>query len=137
MNLFDGSMPSAAAPPSQPQPSSASLDLLDSSSTAESVSQAPPSGQQAYSKNDLHITISVKRASNVAQALARFTNTGIGSTISNLSLQVAVPKTQKLQLQALGSEALGPGQEVTQSMRVVSDQGVSLSPASIERANAD
>lgn len=132
MNLFDGSMTSAAAPNSQSQPPSTSLDLLDSSSVAESAPQAQPGGQQAYSKNDLLITISVKRASNAAQALARFTNTGFGSTISNLSLQVAVPKTQKLQLQALGSEALGPGQEVTQSMRVVSDQGVSIYPASIE-----
>jgi hypothetical protein len=41
-------------------------------------------------------------------------------------LQAAVPKSQKLQLQAISSAELQGGQEAQQQMRVTSVQGVSL-----------
>ena len=58
--------------------------------------------------------------------LARFTNTSLSSPKSNVGLQAAVPKTQKLQLNAISSADLGPGAEATQSMRVSGSKGVRM-----------
>jgi hypothetical protein len=46
-------------------------------------------------------------------------------------LQAAVPKSQKLQLQAISNAELGGGQEAQQQMRVTSVQGVSSDPVSV------
>ena len=152
MSLFDSpatptvpTQPRLQAP-TRPQPQTLnSFDLLGTSSTANAQpppqQQPPPAAaapaatpqpQAAYNKNDLNITITVRRNDPTAvHALARFTNNDFASRISNLSLQVAVPKTQKLHLQSLSGEALEPGSEVTQPMRVVGVSGVSLSSCHI------
>jgi AP-1 complex subunit gamma-1 len=57
--------------------------------------------------------------------MARFTNTSLHQPLSNVSLQAAVPKTQKLQLNAMSNPELGPGAEATQSMRITGSKGVS------------
>jgi AP-1 complex subunit gamma-1 len=46
-------------------------------------------------------------------------------SISNVTLQAAVPKTQKLQLNAMSNPELAPGSEATQSMRITGSKGVS------------
>lgn len=131
MDLFGNAGQSTAQ---APQNQSSSFDLLNSSAspppTASSTPAAPSPGTTAYSKNDLSISIAVKRDSSAVQALARFSNTGTSSNFTGLTLQVAVPKTQKLQLQALGNESLGPGQEATQTMRIVGVNGVSHASSS-------
>ncbi|KAG9805526.1 hypothetical protein KCU98_g22741, partial [Aureobasidium melanogenum] len=42
---------------------------------------------------------------------------------TDLGLQAAVPKSQKLQLQGISSSELDGGEEATQQMRIISVQG--------------
>lgn len=129
LSLFDSPIPPTAAPqpPQQQQAPPASVDILgafDSAPAAPVPSQ--PVAHQAYNKNDLLITFQTRRDATSVQALARFVNNSSTSQISGLSLQVAVPKSQKLQLQAFTSEELAPVSDATQNMRVTSVNGVSL-----------
>ena len=130
MSLFDSSAPTNGTPPvAQPQ-SSSNFDLLNAAGpppTTASTSQPPE--HQAYNKNGLSLSFSIKRDASVVQALARFTNSSLGSSVSNISLQVAVPKSQRLQLQSLSKDSVSPGEEVTQSMRVVGVNGVRQFPS--------
>jgi AP-1 complex subunit gamma-1 len=87
--------------------------------------QPPHQTHAAYNKNDLSITFNVQRSAQAVQVLARFHNTSNFDPLSALNLQAAVPKTQKLQLQAISSSELQGGQEATQQMRITSVQGVS------------
>lgn len=125
MDLF-GSQPSATqtSTPQAGQNVSASNDILGG------FEAAPTQPQQqmhtAYNKNDLLITFSVQRNQQAVQILARFRNTSNFESVGALNLQAAVPKTQKLQLQAISSSDLEGGQEATQQMRITSVQGVSL-----------
>ena len=95
------------------------------------TSPPPQQAQQgathtAYNKNDLFIAFNVTRSAQAVQVLAKFRNTSAFDSIGQLNLQAAVPKTQKLQLQAISSSELEGGQEATQGMKVGSLQGVSL-----------
>jgi AP-1 complex subunit gamma-1 len=56
--------------------------------------------------------------------MARFRNTGGFERLTDLGLQAAVPKSQKLQLQGISSSELDGGEEATQQMRIISVQGV-------------
>ncbi|KAF2208804.1 hypothetical protein CERZMDRAFT_61800 [Cercospora zeae-maydis SCOH1-5] len=76
-----------------------------------------------YDKNDLNLTFSVQRTAQAVQVLARFRNNNNFGSLGALNLQAAVPKTQKLQLQAISSSELEGGQEATQQMRITSVQG--------------
>ncbi|KAF2676138.1 AP-1 complex subunit gamma-1 [Lentithecium fluviatile CBS 122367] len=130
MDLFNSGPSSAAAPAqSRPAPSS-SLDILGGmSSPPPQISTPPvasgPPAHPAYNKNDLQITFQLKRDANVVQLLARFRNVGNFTHLSGVSLQAAVPKSQKLQLQPISTGELDGGQEATQQMRVTSVNGVS------------
>lgn len=122
MDLFDS--PSTSSPPPSQQQSSAAAP---SNGLLADLDSAPPqaTAHTAYNKNDLLITFSVQRNATAAQVVARFKNQSNFDSISALNLQAAVPKTQKLQLQAISSSELGGGLEVMQQMRVTSVQGVS------------
>lgn len=126
MDLF-GSGPSGSAP--SPAPASSGLDMLSQISTPPPQQQhAPPpsSGLACYNSNDLNVTFQLQRnAEGAIQATARFQNNGSG-TLSNVGLQAAVPKSQKLQLLSISSTELGPGAEATQLMRVSGCKGVSI-----------
>lgn len=133
MDLF-GSGPAQATPPPQAAaaaaaPSSSGLDLLDSmgsSSPAPAAGGAAPAGFPCYNNNGLVVTIATQRnAEGIVQALARFRNAS-GGPLSNVGLQAAVPKSQKLQLNSISSTDLAPGTEATQAMRVQGAKGVSL-----------
>ena len=103
--LLDLTDPSPAAPPSDP---------FSSAPSAPSHSEL-----RVYNKHDLQITLQLQRnPEGVVQALARFRNTSLTSDLSAISLQAAVPKTQKLQLQGISRNGLGPGEEATQAMMV-------------------
>lgn len=116
MDLF-GSQPAAAAAPTQ------SSDPL--SGLGNGASQPTQQAHSVYNKNDISVTFSVQRTAQAVQVSARFRNTSDFESLSALNLQAAVPKTQKLQLQAISSSELDRGQEATQQMRVASVQGVS------------
>jgi AP-1 complex subunit gamma-1 len=120
MDLF-GSGPSGT---SSPAPSSSNLDMMGSISTPPPQQQAS-AGHPCYNGNDLNVTFQVQRnAEGVIQAVARFQNTSLSGTLSNVGLQAAVPKSQKLQLQSISSSDLGPSAEATQLMRVTGCKGV-------------
>jgi AP-1 complex subunit gamma-1 len=134
MDLFNTGPTNSSAPArTQQSAAPASMDLLgglgDMSSpppqaSTPSVPTGPPT-HPAYNKNDLQITFQLKRDANAVQVLARFCNLGSFSQFSGVSLQAAVPKTQKLQLQPISQSELDASQEATQQMRVTSVNGVS------------
>ncbi|KAI9753109.1 MAG: hypothetical protein M4579_005323 [Chaenotheca gracillima] len=136
MDLFDASPSTTSpAPPQQQQQqtrqtSSASADLFSGlSSPAPSASPAPAGAAtySAYDKNEVSISLQLQRnAEGIVQLMARFRNDSNFSRITGLALQAAVPKTQKLQMNAISSSELEGGQEATQAMRVAGSKGPPL-----------
>lgn len=131
MDLF-GSGPAQATPPPQAgaaaAPPSSGLDLLGQmgSSSPAPEAGAAPAGFPCYNNNGLIVTIATQRnAEGIVQALARFRNAS-GGPLSNVGLQAAVPKSQKLQLNSISSSDVAPGTEATQAMRVQGAKGVSF-----------
>jgi AP-1 complex subunit gamma-1 len=129
MDLFDSSGPSQ--PPAQAQtqaPSAASNDLFSGMSTQPIQSTTPSiPAHPCYNKNDLNITLQLQRnAEGTIQVMARFRNGSMHQPLSAVTLQAAVPKTQKLQLNAMSNPELGPGGEATQTMRITGSKGVSI-----------
>ncbi|KAJ9620500.1 clathrin associated protein complex large subunit [Taxawa tesnikishii (nom. ined.)] len=123
---------STSPPPAQGQRNNMSsiMDLFDTpftSTTPQPTAQArpPPSASTDLfgGMNDLLLTFHLQRNANGIQVMARFRNNDSFERFSGLSLQAAVPKTQRLQLQALSTAELDGGQEATQQMRIVSVQG--------------
>ncbi|KAL1846942.1 clathrin associated protein complex large subunit [Paecilomyces lecythidis] len=118
--------------PSRPAPStSASQDLLAGLGGAPVASPVPtpsPSSaapaHTAFNKNDLVLTLQVQRnASGAAQILARFRNTSNFDRLTGVGLQAAVPKSQRLQLNAMNKPDLDAGEEGTQGMKVAAVSG--------------
>jgi AP-1 complex subunit gamma-1 len=128
LDLFNNPGTASPQPTAAAQPPQSSFDLLGGMSSPPTqvstppVSSGPPA-HTAYQKNDLLITFQLQRAGNAAQVLARFRNTGSFSHLSGVSLQAAVPKSQKLQLQPISQSELDGGQEATQQMRVTTLNG--------------
>ena len=113
-----------SSPPPQ-QSTSASNDLFSSMSTPPPQSSASAQAHTAYQKNDMLLTLQVQRNGGAAQVLARFHNMSNFSRFSGVGLQAAVPKSQKLQLNAVSKAEMEGGEEVTQGMRVSAVTGVS------------
>ena len=126
MDLFS---PGPASAPSPAPPPTSNVDLFSSVSSpppqASAAAPATSPGHPCYNNNGLNITIQTQRnAEGMIQAVARFKNSS-GGTLSDVGLQAAVPKSQKLQLLSISSSDLGPGAEATQMMRVTGCKGVS------------
>ncbi|KAF7547830.1 hypothetical protein G7Z17_g7460 [Cylindrodendrum hubeiense] len=122
MDLF-GSGPEQST--ASPAPSSSTLDLMSPVSAASPQPQAAqaPAGIPCYDANDLNLTFQIQRnAEGMIQAIAKFRNSG-PATLSNVGVQAAVPKSQKLQLLSISSSDLAPGTEATQTMRVSGCKG--------------
>lgn len=106
------------------------MDLFGPSNGAAKApaSAAPASqGHPVYDKSGLQITMVVSRSAAGAQAQARFKNTGNFDRFTNVGLQAAVPKSQKLTLQAINKSVLEGGDEATQNMKIVAATGVGVS----------
>ena len=133
MDLFDSgpSQPQQAPQQQQrPTPISTSNDILGSFGTTTS-SPPPTQGQvqqthTAFNKNDLLLTFTVSRTAQAVVVNAKFKNLSAFESVGQVNLQAAVPKTQKLQLQAITRSDLGPGEEAGLGMRVGGVNGVSL-----------
>lgn len=83
-------------------------------------------GHLCYNANDVKVNIEVQRnAEGLIQAVARFHNLSGAVVLSNVGLQAAVPKSQKLQLLSISTTNLGPLGNATQMMRVSGCKGVS------------
>lgn len=128
MDLFG---PGSGQSTSSPAPPSSGLDIMGSAASPppqRSQSATAPAGIPCYDANDLSVTFQVQRnAEGIIQATARFQNTSGSVPLSDVGLQAAVPKTQKLQLLSVSSSELGPGAVATQMMRVSGCKGVSYS----------
>ena len=128
MDMFSQGPSSSAPAAAAAAPPSSNVDLFSPvSSPPPQAQQAPPApaGHPCYDNNGLNITIQTQRnAEGAIQATARFRNTS-PATLSNVGLQAAVPKSQKLQLMSISSTQVGPGAEATQVMRVAGCKGVS------------
>ena len=130
MDLFGsgaGQTSSSPAPPSSSNSDLLGMGGMGSMSTPQQTqaSQAP-AGIPCYDSNGLNITFQIQRnAEGIIQATARFQNTSGSGALSNVGLQAAVPKTQKLQLLNISSTELATGATATQLMRVSGCKGVS------------
>ncbi|EPS44310.1 hypothetical protein H072_1706 [Dactylellina haptotyla CBS 200.50] len=122
LDLF-GSSGGASAAPSTGAPSSSSL-LGDMGGLVSNATPAPaPSGHTVYNKHDLLITLSLQRnADGFVAIVARFQNNSLTEHKTGISLQAAVPKSQKLQLMPITSTELPPQGVATQQMRVQGSQ---------------
>jgi AP-1 complex subunit gamma-1 len=123
MDLFNNGAPQTAH---KPAPSFASTDLfsnIGSPSPPTALSSGPPA-LPAYSKNNLTVTIQISKSGQGASILARFRNTSNFNRLTGVGLQAAVPKNQKLTLQAINRSTLEGGEEATQAMKVVGATGV-------------
>lgn len=125
MDLFGSGQAQAANPSAT---SSSAMDVLNASSAVPQPTQVEPF-HDCYNANDLKLTIQIHRnAQGIIQAVAKFQNVSTSLCLSNVGLQAAVPKTQKLQLLSISSTELDPHADATQMMRVSGCKGVS--PAS-------
>jgi AP-1 complex subunit gamma-1 len=126
MDLFSSGSPAPTAPAAAPITSNLDLFSPVSSPPPQTAGQpAAAAGHPCYNKNGLNVTIQTQRnAEGMIQAVARFKNSS-GGTLSDVGLQAAVPKSQKLQLLGISSTDIGPGAEATQMMRVTGCKGVS------------
>lgn len=140
LSLFDSPAPTQAASPavsslfdltSAVTPTSASVHT-----PAPAAAAAPPpkpaapklQSYNAYNKNDLVISLTPQRSATqkgVVDILARFQVTG-SSIASGINFQVAVPKTQQLQMQPMSRPDVNPGATETQQMRVTAPAGSNL-----------
>ncbi|WOO77074.1 AP-1 complex subunit gamma-1 [Vanrija pseudolonga] len=146
MSLFDSSPASASPQASSPPPASSGagslFDLVTPTPTSTAPAPAPaaaprpaqPPAQQApqlqsypaYDKNGLKITLTPRVSPTqpgVVQILARFTST---APIQGVNFQVAVPKTQQLQMQAMSKSDVLPGSTETQQMRILAPAGAQI-----------
>jgi len=133
MDLFGSSGASPAPQPSQQ--SSSGLDLLGggmgASTPSPSASPAPVAASTpahtAYNKEGLVLALQVQRSGATAQIVAKFRNESNFDQFSNVGLQAAVPKSQKLQLSAISKADLDAGDEGVQTLRVTALNGVCFS----------
>ena len=97
-------------------------DLLGGTQSSSAGSTV---AHEVYSKNHIILTLQVQRVAGVAHILARFRNDSTLDRFSGVGLQAAVPKSQKLQLNAISKGDLDSGEEATQQMRILASTGVS------------
>ncbi|OAL35622.1 hypothetical protein AYO20_05003 [Fonsecaea nubica] len=118
------SPPPQTKSPAPPSNTDAIMDLFGNGTT-KPASPAPvgPQSHPVYNKNGLSLAIHVSRSGPAIQAIARFKNSSAFEQLSNVGLQAAVPKSQKLTLQAINKSTLGPGDEATQGMKVIAATG--------------
>lgn len=119
----------SSQPARQQTSRSASADLFSQLSSPPHQSDTPSAGagpsHNVYNMNNILLTLQVQRASGQAQVLARFRNTSNFDRFAGVGLQAAVPKSQKLQLNAITKGELEGGEESTQQMRIAASSGVS------------
>ncbi|RKF62561.1 AP-1 complex subunit gamma-1 [Erysiphe neolycopersici] len=119
MDLFGG--PGVSL--NQPQTTAGSTDIMSIVSPSSNIILTYP----CYEKNELQLAFQLQRNNEgTIQVLAKFKNISLQSSISNLVLQAAVPKTQKLQLNAISNTDLVPGAEASQAMKVMGSKGPPL-----------
>lgn len=132
-DILGGGHSVSSPPPLTKSPAPASntdsiMDLFGNGSAKDSTpASAGSQSHPAYNKNGLSVVMQVSRTAAGIQALARFNNTSAFEQMTGVGLQAAVPRSQKLTLQAINKSTLEGGEEATQGMKIVAATGVSLS----------
>lgn len=136
MDLF-GPGPASSAPAAASSEAMPGIPSVAGGALQTAAATQAPAGIACYNGNDLNITFQVQRnAEGLVQATARFVNTG-SALLSNVGLQAAVPKSQKLQLMGISNTELAPSTEATQVMRVSGVKGVSFAcPSHLQKEHA-
>jgi len=80
-------------------------------------------GVLCYNKQGLSITLDPTRAGDIVTVVIRFANTSVGE-LSNLSFQVAVPKSMKLQILPPSSTTIQAGGSATQTIKIANPSKV-------------
>ncbi|KAN0115580.1 Adaptor protein complex AP-1 gamma subunit [Russula decolorans] len=133
LGLFDSPTPSAS-PQAQQAPPTSATNLFDLSTPVTPAAPPPkPAAPNlpsytAYNKNDVVITLTPQRSTSqpgVVDILARFQVKG-STTATGLNFQVAVPKTQQLQMQPMSRPDVNPGATETQQMRITAPTGANI-----------
>lgn len=110
-------------------------ELFGSSSATNSLStkSSSPSALgiepiEAFNKDSVKLTFQPisKDLPGTIAIQAKFTNSSLSSVMSAVNLQIAVPKTQRLQLQSLSSSTIAPGQSATQSLKISGTPGTNV-----------
>lgn len=136
-NSFGGSSNTGGAansfPGSQTADSLFKTDTGKPSSNITSISSGVGSlgiGEiEAYNRGPLRLTLEPVRKEEPGSVviLARFHNiSNNNESISNLNLQIAVPKSQKLAIKALSSSGIGPGEEARQELKINGTPGTNV-----------
>ncbi|KAL2439200.1 AP-1 complex subunit gamma-1 [Exophiala dermatitidis] len=128
-DILGGGTSVSSPPPQSKGPALASnansiMDMFGNG-TPKPASPAPGGtpAHPVYNKNGLSVAIQVSRSGAGIQALARFKNTTSFERLTGVGLQAAVPKSQKLTLQAINKSTLEAGEEATQGMKIVAATG--------------
>lgn len=131
MDLLGGGETTTPASPSTP--SNYGLDslagLTQSLPSTSPQPSASAAGYEAYSKNGLTIRLlPSKDKSNPAiiNIQALFSNNGSQGVVENLQFQAAVPKSQRLQMNAASNHIVQPNTTEKQLMRINNPQQVRL-----------
>jgi AP-1 complex subunit gamma-1 len=122
------SSPAASTPPTAFSPT-AEPSLFDAAPAPVPAAAAPAAPKvptyNAYDKNGLVIQLAAKPGQpGQVSVLARFQVKGAAPAMG-LNFQVAVPRTQQLQMSPMSSPDVYPGKTETQQMRIVAPPGVS------------
>lgn len=123
MDLFSQGPSGSPAPGAGPTaaPASSDLDILGGLGSPAPQSPAPsqaPPVLPCYNSNGLNMTLQLQRnAGGATQILAWYRNTS-GGPLSSVTLQAAVPKTQKINIQTISNAEIAAGGEATQKMMV-------------------
>lgn len=129
LDLFDSAPKSSPAQPpataTTGTPSQSATDLLGGLESTPAPQSEEYEPIQAYSNNGMNIHLQPLKndSPGAASIVAKFSNTSTTTNISDLVLQVAVPKSQKLQLHGLSSSSLAPGANATQQMKITGSPG--------------
>lgn len=129
-NSVSSPPPQTRSPPPAQSNTDSIMDLFGNGAGAAPKPATPsapagPAAHPLYNKNGLHVTMQISRTGAGVQALARFKNTSNFDVLNGVGLQAAVPKSQKLTLQAINKSSLEGGEEATQGMKIVGATGVS------------
>jgi len=108
-----------------PHRSPRSRYLKTQPSSQQQLQQQRLTAYTAYEKNELKVTLTPQTSPNrpgIVNVLARFQVTGQNAA-TGLSFQVAVPKTQQLQMLAMSNPNINPGSVETQQMQIKAPAG--------------
>ncbi|KAI8593126.1 Coatomer/clathrin adaptor appendage, Ig-like subdomain-containing protein [Geranomyces variabilis] len=121
-DLFGGGAPalSPQVPPLSTQPSAAAIDPLGDLFGSSGFGGGPAAAAKsyvAYEKNGFRVTLSAKRDGNAIDVSADMKNNGM-SPLSDVAVQVAVPRSLQITMHPQSSNMIAPGASASQKMRI-------------------